>query len=268
MYCKYCGNEIADDSRFCKHCGKIVEETENIIVESLTQEANITEEADTARIEVVLTAKDNRPIPVEISKTSKFDKALIANEIVGNLKMVILAFLFSGTYFLINLAINYNPVDNILDAWDVSLERGVSINKKDEFLNSYWEYNYSDQIHKKYYIPDWPSKEPMPYSGNFKRYFDNGLMTPFSEWLKVADKTAAMYLSDEEINRLKANAQKNGAIQQKALIKEVNTGLWRAFWWKTSDTYIVTIIVTLILSIGGRYLLKLIRWVKSNRKTE
>ncbi len=22
MYCKYCGKQIADDSRFCQHCGK------------------------------------------------------------------------------------------------------------------------------------------------------------------------------------------------------------------------------------------------------
>lgn len=30
MLCKYCGNELADDARFCSRCGKIVDMTESL----------------------------------------------------------------------------------------------------------------------------------------------------------------------------------------------------------------------------------------------
>lgn len=33
MYCKYCGKQIDDNSKFCKYCGKQLAESQRIIVE-------------------------------------------------------------------------------------------------------------------------------------------------------------------------------------------------------------------------------------------
>ena len=271
MYCKYCGHEIADDSRFCKYCGKIVEETNNKVVEHqnepIAHEVNVTEEEiDTSKIEVHFTATNTHSIPVEILKTSKCNKASIANEIVGNLKMVILAILLSGTYFLINLAIKYDPVDNIFAAWDVSLEKRLNV-EKEKFLNSYWELIYVKQIHNKYSIPNFNLRklnELTPYDGRFKRLYDSGRAIMYSDLVQLADETAALYLSEKDIKSYKTEAQSIATIQQKSLTKEVNQQLWDLFWWHFSDTYLIAVIVSFALTICGRYLIKLIQWVQSN----
>ena len=86
MYCKHCGKQIADDSTFCQHCGGKVIEVSSSEVNSGVSQAN-NEQSESAQ-EVVVATKEANPIQVEISKKGKDNSSTIANEIVGNLKMV------------------------------------------------------------------------------------------------------------------------------------------------------------------------------------
>lgn len=82
MYCKKCGKQISDDSKYCKHCGILVDETvpaNNADIPTTTQEL---------KSEVVVTSRENTPVKIEISKKTTIKESTIANEIVANLKMV------------------------------------------------------------------------------------------------------------------------------------------------------------------------------------
>ena len=88
MYCKHCGKQIADDSSFCQYCGeKVIDElllSENSTILPANNK-NISEEGTS---EVIIVTKEANPIQVEVSKKGKDNSSTIANEIVGNLKMV------------------------------------------------------------------------------------------------------------------------------------------------------------------------------------
>ncbi|WP_302814051.1 zinc ribbon domain-containing protein [Leyella stercorea] len=94
MYCKKCGKQISDDSKYCKHCGILVDETvpaNNADIPTTTQEL---------KSEVVVTSRENTPVKIEISKKTTIKESTIANEIVANLKMVGIAVILWSVYIL------------------------------------------------------------------------------------------------------------------------------------------------------------------------
>ena len=56
MYCKKCGKQISDDSKYCKYCGILVDET---VPANNTDIATTTQEL---KSEVVVTSKENAPV--------------------------------------------------------------------------------------------------------------------------------------------------------------------------------------------------------------
>lgn len=94
MYCKKCGKQISDDSKYCKYCGILVDETvpaNNADVPTTTQEL---------KSEGVVTSKENVPVKIEISKKTTIKESTIANEVVANLKMVGIAVILWSVYIL------------------------------------------------------------------------------------------------------------------------------------------------------------------------
>lgn len=94
MYCKKCGKQISDDSKYCKYCGILLDETipaNNTDISTTTQEL---------KSEVVETSKENAPVKIEISKNTNIKQSTIANEFVANLKMVCMAVLLWSVYIL------------------------------------------------------------------------------------------------------------------------------------------------------------------------
>ena len=94
MYCKKCGKQISDDSKYCKYCGISVDETvpaNNADIPTTTQEL---------KSEVVVTSKENVPVKIEISKKTTIKESTIANEVVANLKMVGIAVILWSAYIL------------------------------------------------------------------------------------------------------------------------------------------------------------------------
>ena len=94
MYCKKCGKQISDDSKYCKYCGISVDETvpaNNADIPTTTQEL---------KSEVVVSSKENVPVKIEISKKTTIKESTIANEVVANLKMVGIAVILWSAYIL------------------------------------------------------------------------------------------------------------------------------------------------------------------------
>lgn len=94
MYCKKCGKQISDDSKYCKYCGILVDETipaNNTDISTTTQKL---------KSEVVVESKENAPVKIEISKNTTIKESTIANEVVANLKMVGIAVILWSVYIL------------------------------------------------------------------------------------------------------------------------------------------------------------------------
>ena len=63
MYCKYCGKQIADDSRFCQHCGEKIE----VVLESSKNDSE-TDSNDSVKADTVKKQSNNN---LKSSKTSE-----------------------------------------------------------------------------------------------------------------------------------------------------------------------------------------------------
>ena len=110
MYCKHCGKQIADDSSFCQYCGG------KVMDESLSQESNtdLPTNSENNLIEntpkVAIVTKVTNPIQVEVSLKGKNNSSAIANEIVGNLKMVGIAAIIVFIYLICFISIHTKDI--------------------------------------------------------------------------------------------------------------------------------------------------------------
>ena len=130
MYCKHCGKQIADDSSFCQYCGeKVIDElllSENSTILPANNK-NISEEGTS---EVIIVTKEANPIQVEVSKKGKDNSSTIANEIVGNLKMVGVALCIFLVYMMGVVLIHSKdakPLDENRAQWKFSGDKHKSL---------------------------------------------------------------------------------------------------------------------------------------------
>ncbi len=247
MYCKHCGKQIADDSTFCQYCGGKVdalaqESKEDSVVEQTEKPAETDKE--TAE-EVVITTKEAQPLQVEVSKKTKDNSSTIANEIVGNLKMVGFA----------------------LIGWFVFMIGFIAFHQKDikQHPDSYWGESCYDESYTtgNYGSFDW--KEILAEYKRYRTNERNGLMwdgrrSPYGNMpqIKIYDR------SDEELEKdAKEEAEKNKA----SFSEYINSNRQWSFEEDRNEKAKYSAIILLALFIVGRYLIKLTKWVGEN-KTE
>lgn len=247
MYCKHCGKQIADDSTFCQYCGGKVdapaqESKEDSTIDQVEQPA---EQEQQPAQEVVLTTKETQPLQVEVSKKTKDNSSTIANEIVGNLKMVGLA----------------------LACWVVFMIGFIAVHQKDikQHPDSYWGESCYDE---EFITGNFGSLNYQDILAKYKRYRANernGLMfdgrrSPYAGMphIKLYDK------SDEELEKdAKEEAEKNRA----NFSDYINNNRQWSFEEDRTEKAKYSAIILLAFFIVGRYLIKLTKWVGDN-KTE
>lgn len=104
MYCKYCGKQIADDCIFCPNCGEKVEAISLGKKDSKAQGtafvSGIDSNIEENNSEVIYGTHPQKPTQVEVYRKSKVGSPIIADEIVGNLKMIGLAIVFFVVYMI------------------------------------------------------------------------------------------------------------------------------------------------------------------------
>ena len=103
MFCRFCGKEILDDSKFCQFCGSPVNEIGDT-AKVMTQQ--------TQSIDCIVSNTPNEPLRIELIKTKikkpKFNikffwdkyKSIIAKEIACNAKLLCVAVVFILIYLI------------------------------------------------------------------------------------------------------------------------------------------------------------------------
>ena len=244
MYCKHCGKQIADDSAFCQYCGGKVDAPAQESKEDSTidQVEQLAEKEQQPAQEVVLTTKEAQPLQVEVSKKTKDNSSTIANEIVGNLKMIGFA----------------------LACWVVFMIGFIAVHQKDikQHPDSYWGESCYDEV----ITGNFGSLNYQDILAEYKRYRANerngldwsGRPRITSIPMKLYDK------SDEELEKeAKEEAEKNRA----DFSDYINDNRQWSFEEDRTEKAKYSAIILLAFFIVGRYLVKLTKWVGEN-KTE
>lgn len=248
MYCKHCGKQIADDSTFCQYCGGKVdapaqEPKEDSTVEQNEQNEQPAEQEQQPAQEVVLTTKETQPLQVEVSKKTTDNSSTIANEIVGNLKMVGLALACWVVFMVGFIAVHQKDIKQHPDSY-----WGESCYDESVITGNFGSFNYQE-ILSQYKVYRYNERNGLDWSGRPR-------ITSIP--IKLYDK------SDEELEKeAKEEAEKNKA----DFSDYINNHRQWSFEEDRTEKAKYSAIILLAFFIIGRYLVKLTKWVEKN-KTE
>ena len=259
MYCKYCGKEIANDSVFCQFCGKNLIESisDNKEIES-HDDLNLSSENETHNVgtedktqEVIIKTKEDSPLHVEISKKKENHSSTIANEIIGNLKMIGLAVILTILYLLVFIAINHKNVkrcENLSQYGASSYDRGImKVPGK-----IWWEEHYYEDLHYSYY-------GYVPHNNIFT-------ISSSSKYIREAiELEKLLELSKDEIDARRSIAQKKADKVLQPFLDDISYIRKNRFQDDFIEHAKYAIIISFILTIIGRYFIKLFRWVNTNK---
>lgn len=281
MYCKHCGKQIADDSTFCQYCGgKVMDES--LLQESRTILPNDSvNESEGSTAEVVISTKEANPIQVELSKKGKDNSSTIANEIVGNLKMAGIAAALFAIYMIGFMLLHQKDITKY--DYDTHTSYFGESCYDPTTLTGNWKFHWEEHYYETLYFR---LHHNIPYT----------LQTPTPEQcLKNAEDL------EEEINRKKATIAKvrgnrpvqKGIVTQADLeafeLESINFAVLRnqakadaardiQDWNDTINNHrrwgyeedlkknaIYAAIISLLVMILGRYLVKSVKWVNANK---
>ena len=254
MYCKYCGKQIADDSTFCQYGGgKLDERTNNGEQSHIEEPVDPKAETNTPAQEVVVTTKEAKPIQVEVSKKSTDNRSTIANEIVGNLKMVGVAFLL----FAIHMTVFFMKHQKDIKEYDYpnSSYFGESCYDPSSLSGNWkfnWEEHYYDQLYYNYY-------NQVDFS------FENPSPKQCLEQAEALEKR--LKYSEEEIKFWRDQAKKDAKRDKQDWNDTINNQRKWGYQEDLKKNATYASIICLLLMVLGRYLVKLVKWVSTN-KTE
>lgn len=333
MYCKYCGKEIANDSVFCQFCGKNLIESisDNKEIES-HDDLNLSSENETHNVgtedktqEVIIKTKEDSPLHVEISKKKENHSSTIANEIVGNLKMIGLAVVMVLVYMVlfslirIDCLVGLKNRDNFGKGFydDEIKNRNLTDGTK-AYMYSNWNYFYREYLEDKYkvihdsieVVDKFKKCKPIArkYRCNIKEMYYNindfgneretykkisRALLGMEAWIirenikltktenSIVETSPNFYedgqlsvqaieerlnLSEEEINKLKEKAKK--CVDHRWLASYLNSinEIRKAYFMNDLEEHVkYALIISFILTIVGRYFIKLFRWVNTNK---
>ena len=273
MYCKYCGKEITDDSMFCQHCGSRLD---NVAKESILKRNTCNAGNDDM---------DKTALSTQTIHKSKENSSIIANEIVGNLKMIGIALAILAIYMIGFIAIHQKDITKY-DYETHASYFGESCYDPSTITGNWklhWEEHYYDLLYYELH-----KQSPI---------FISEQITP-EQFLKCAERLEKeWYVKKESIERLlKEQSYSKGNVSEldldvfqmevrnpKVLKKEAKDNAKRdiADWNTTINNYrksgyrqdlkstsLYVTLISLLVSLGTRYLLKLTKWVGNSKKSK
>lgn len=269
MYCKNCGKEIADDSKFCQYCGASLMSSEH----------------PEKKVEVELSNKDGEPIQVEVSKKKVDHSNMVANEIVGNLKVIGLALILFAAYMLILVIVRQKDIKHYDYATHESYF-GESCYDPDFKTGSYtlnWEeayYKSLDRLDYENSHPDihyyWkcaiggiPQNEIDYYrynKGHKEMLSYSGPCVLPSNCMGAAELIEKKWkLSESDLVAWKEEAHETANRDIERWNDEINAGRKYGYKEELKVHAQYASIIALVITILGRYLIKLIKWVQKNQ---
>lgn len=268
MFCKHCGKQIANDSSFCQYCGGKLD-----VVSNEQEEQHEEISTSNGNKEVIKTVAE-QPIKVEITKASQNHSSTIANEIVGNLKMIGLALLVALFYIIGFAAIKSKDSKPLTDEgyWGESCYDPSNYSSNYMFL---WEQHYAQEI---CIAPDYTkeTKEDKLASdiANIRLGFNPISATDMSI-IMSADAQGALNFANEiakrkkipqeELNRLKEVAKQEAQKDKKDFQEEISSIRKFSYEEDFSKNAKYAVICCLLTFILGRYFIKLVKWVGINK---
>lgn len=281
MYCKHCGKQISDDSIFCQHCGGKVD---TIISENTDSQTTIkdlsTEENNTSEPkapEVVITTKGNSAIQVEVSKKGTNNNSIIANEIVGNLKMIGVAICLFIVYmigFVIVRSDDAKPlVDNSCFRASCYDNNPICLSEY-EFYIFHWEQQYlmlAKGMSKKI-VYDMNGKQKTIFQFDYSNlddfdYFDIRHTRP-EEALSQADMYfKELQIPQSELEEYKSAAKELAKKDTDDFCEKISRYRESLFKYDLKKNATYAAIISLLVMIIGRYFVKLVKWVRKNKTT-
>lgn len=252
MFCKYCGKEITDDSRFCKFCGNLIEEQDCV---TTNDEPTI---ENRQKVEVVLSTDDSSPVQVELTHKPIIKKVTFANEVIANIKMIGIAILLWLAYII---------CFSIYRAGDISTTSNYGASYYDGNMSGNWEFEW-----ERHYVRS-------IYFFKLKASIINGrldisslpnyeLYTP-EACLREADRLAKeKNISSKELEDLEAKAKLAAEKAQKNFMDEVYTIRKHRFENEREEHMKWAAIILLLLTVLGRYIVNFFKWVITTAETE
>ena len=255
MYCKHCGKQIADDSTFCQYCGGKVdapaqESKEDSVVEQV-EKPNETEQQPAQ--EVIVTTKESQPIQVEVSKKTKDNNSTIADEIVGNLKMIVLALTFFIVYMIGFILVHQKDIKKY--DYPNSSYFGESCYDP-KTLSGNWKFNWEEHYYDQLYFT---LHRQVPFS------FESPTPKQCLEYAESLEKQ--LKYNEEEIKYWKTQAKDNAKRDKQDWTDTINMYRRSGFDDDVKKNATYASIICLVLCVLGRYIVKLTKWVGKN-KTE
>lgn len=284
MYCKYCGKEIADDSKFCQYCGgridtPILDFKEEDSIENPAEEDNTTPQ-------IVIKTNDNSAIQVELTNKSTDNSSTIANEIVGNLKMVGVAAALFTIYIIGFMLIHQKDITH----YDYETHKsyfGESCYDHNTLSGNWefhWEKHYYDILYFSLYRETPLHLHAMTPEQWLKNAEDleekiNKRRAEIAEELKRKAKTYNYTEDDIELLTIalggpfspesaKEDAKTRAAEEIQDWNNTINHGRQRGYEDDLKKNAIYAAIISLLTMILGRYIIKLIKWVDTNKTTQ
>lgn len=261
MFCRFCGKEIAKDSKFCCYCG-------NQVVSEYTETAY--ERKDLNDTPHPVEVKKN--VDVRILKNDGIKKSSVANEVIANLKMISLFFFVVIIFFL---GFNIYHSDDI-KPMDENVPWGYSCYDKiiPGLVETPWEHIYYDDIYDCLPYSEWgevsrkvgiPDRD-MSIHGSQLNLF--GYVQP-KDALKRAEKNAdekniPNYIREklkksaqEEAEKIKERVREDGTYYRKKGFEEDrdNKMKWCA-------------IISFCFFVLGRYIIKIGKWIAANKSQD
>ncbi len=287
MYCRKCGKQIADDSLFCQYCGgKVYTVLEGnsashnncpIVTANNDNESRLKEQTN----ECIIETKKANPIQVEVSKKSNNNKSVIANEIVGNLKMIGLAFVVFSVYMIFFILKHQKDITSY-DYETRTSYFGESCYDP-SYIEGNWKFNWEQHYYETLYyrlnhhIPPYGFEQLTPEQCLIKAEALE------EEWNKKRDSIAILLKNHPKqpgvVSQLELEAfeleesfeeiEKYAKIQANRDIQEWNNKVndYRKYGYEKDlkKNALYSAFICLALTIIGRYLFKLIKWVTANK---
>lgn len=250
MFCKHCGKEISEDAKFCQFCGgSLVDET----IKTVEQELN-----------VAIKNVADEPFKIEVSKEKRDYSDVIANEITGNVKMIGLAICL----FLAYMAFFYIANLKHIDTYDKnSMQSYYGASKYDgKLMGKYtlnWEEHYFYNLKRK-----WEWECEFRGYGSWYNMHDNLVRHESFDREQYLNQASVyeerLELTEAEIEKEKNFAKQEAEKEIKRWNNDINHYRKIGFESDLEDHAKYAAIISLILTIVGRYLVKLFKWTSNN----